>query len=339
MLAKNPHEEAVLLTRVALDILDEPDHPDVMEMARRAGFKQPRFLEGKLEEEIRRLWPPLTPGAMGNVSPYVLHVSTRKDEPLFCRRVLQPVPEWFIGSISRFGGVFMPLHLRQVDVDLTVVDGRKRLEGTHEHNRRTFLLWNDARKQKPGLGCRLHATMPAWHVPAGMTMDDCEAISREANFSRVVVGKIDEIFWTHRMQATGKTGPQIAEELRIGERTVDRYLTLRGLSDRALAELQAEQLPLVAAYTLAARTHEEQDAHLDAIEAEEVTGKKLARRHLELLMGPTKPKAPKFRDLIVAADGAGAADRDARLAAAVLKYAAGDQAALDDFPDLLATLR
>jgi hypothetical protein len=350
MIVQNEHEEAVLLTYIAADVLDEPDHELMHDLGRWAGLKgPPAQLQHQALAEIRRLWPEPDAGRFGNTSPYLLEVADKRGDKLFCRRGLTDIPEWFLEEVEHFGGIYQPLHVTTVDDsdELRVVAGRKRRGAVLKINRRRFLAWHDAWKAmrsapilRAPLGegwevapCRLIATVPVMHL--SVAVDVCEEILVSENVSHYQATPVDLVFAAHRMKAEGWQIDDIAARLKTSAKTVDNFLALRSLVADGLDALQADTLGLTIAYKLAKLPAGKQRELLR--QTAELRGAKRTARIVELL-GEAKPVSMRRPDprqherwrAVLAARP----DPQSALALAVLRHVAGEADALADYPAL-----
>lgn len=349
MIVRDPHEEAVLLTYIALDVLDDPNDGLVVEFAKKAKLRGPAHAYMRqAAAEMERLWPNPKAGQFGNVSPYLVGIEQKRGQPLWCRRGALKVPDGMVKSINRFGGVYQPIHLRMVGGDLMVVAGRKRVNGTIEVNRQRFLEWHDERIANEGVGlphegrCRLIATIPAMHLT--LDLDACEDIATSENIERYNATKIDAVFAALRLKEAGVSDQEVAERLQCTDRTIRNYASLAALTDLGLTELQYERLALDMAFELAKRPAAEQDRLLNATRKDEQGQEMPARRRraaLMKLMGLAPPAGAVRTTATIAAvrpawmdSLATRQDHDSVVAHAVLRFVQGDKEALRDHPDL-----
>jgi hypothetical protein len=327
MLARTGIEENTLRVRVALDVLGDPREPIVASLAKEAGLDpNARTLEDQLDERIEELWPMPAPGELGMVSPYLLEVAEDKEQVLWCRRGKIPPPEAFVRSVVRFGGIYQPIHYRDVGPYHRVVAGRKRRSGVMVVNHRRFLEWADAHYAYE-VPTRLIATLPALHLT--LDMDVCEDIACDENISHFGASKTDLAFWTLRKSAKGELTATIAEQLGCSVRTIENYLTLGRLCDEALEEVQFERVSLTAGYRLAQASEAEQKELLKA--TAKLTPSKRSRAILEALgAAQASPAATQRAAWVAGLEGQG--DPVSVAVAAVLRFQAGDRKALEAHP-------
>lgn len=339
MIAQTLPDEHFMATVVALDVLDEPDSPVVIELARRAGLRcPPSQLQRQVDLELQRRWPAPAPGEYSNMSPYLLQVEDDRTKALWCRRGAASPPEEFIRDVVRLGGIFTPVHARALGADVVVVAGRKRRAALLTINQRRFLEWQDGGRQGR---VKLFCTIPTIHL--SVDLETCEDIVTTENVSRYSSSDTDLVFAAMRLAAGGLTVQAIAERLHRSTSAVDNYLSLRKLCDQGLDDLQRDRLPLRAAYALA-RVSQATQAEALRMTATAAPGRRGAaildwlRPHLPELAGATKAPPRLVQQRRTWIERLGHEERDdARVARAVLMYLDGDKAALKEYPRLEAT--